>query len=86
MPTICMFRGIKIFINWDDHNPPHIHVEYGDYNAAIDIVKIELFKGSLPNKQLKMVLGWTALHQEELLENWELAQKQITPFEIAPLQ
>ena len=23
MPTICMFRGIKIFINWRDHMPPH---------------------------------------------------------------
>ena len=21
MPTICMFRGIKIFINWNDHMP-----------------------------------------------------------------
>lgn len=22
MPTICMFRGIKIYINWREHQPP----------------------------------------------------------------
>lgn len=86
MPTICTFRGIRISINWNDHNPPHIHVEYGDSEAIISIVEIELLEGSLPNKQLKMVLGWTAFHQEELLENWELAKKQLTPFAIEPLK
>ena len=86
MPIICMFRGIKISINYSDHNPPHIHVEYGDNKALIDIINIEVLNGELPNKQLKMVLGWTALHQEELLENWELVQKQLTPYEIEPLK
>lgn len=86
MPTICMFRGIKISINWNEHNPPHIHVEYGGNEALINIIQIELLEGYLPNKQLKMVLGWTALHQEELLENWELASNHIEPFEIEPLK
>ncbi len=29
----------------------------------------------MPSKQLKMLLGWAAFHQDELMENWELAQK-----------
>lgn len=29
MPTISMFRGIKVFINWRDHMPPHFHAAYG---------------------------------------------------------
>ena len=30
----------------------------------------------MPSKQLKMLLGWAAFHQDELMENWELAQKK----------
>ncbi len=86
MPIICTFRGIKIYINWDEHNPPHFHAEYGDCKVSIDINKIDVLKGSLPNKQLKMVLGWTALHQEELLENWELAKNHHKLFNIDPLR
>ncbi len=28
MPTISMFRGIKIYINWNDHMPPHIFTQF----------------------------------------------------------
>ena len=28
MPTISYFRGIKIFINWNDHMPPRFHASY----------------------------------------------------------
>ena len=86
MPTICMFRGIKIYINWDEHNPPHFHAKYGGEAVSIDINEIDVLEGSIPNKQLKMVLGWTALHQEELLENWELAKNKHELFSIEPLR
>ena len=34
----------------------------------------------------KMLLGWTALHQEELKENWYLARQKETLFSIEPLK
>lgn len=40
----------------------------------------------MPSKQLKMLLGWAAFHQDELMENWELAQKKQELFEIEPLK
>ena len=86
MPTICMFRGIKIYINWRDHQPPHFHAVYGGKEVVILINEIELLEGDIPNKQLKMLLGWAALHQEELLENWRLAEKQQELFPIEPLK
>ena len=86
MPTICMFRGIRIFINWDEHNPPHFHAVYGNNKVAVNINEIDVLTGTLPNKQLKMLLGWAALHQEELLENWELTSNGEQPFEIEPLE
>ena len=30
MPEISRFYGIIIYMWWKDHNPPHIHVSYGD--------------------------------------------------------
>ena len=76
MPTICRFRGIKISINWRDHMPPHFHASYGEDEVIVSILDIEVLEGSMPSKQLKMLLGWAAFHQDELMENWELAQKK----------
>lgn len=86
MPTICMFRGIKIFMNWQDHQPPHFHAVYGGEEVLVTIKDLEVVAGTMPGKQLKMLLGWAAFHQEELLENWELASKKQELFPIEPLK
>lgn len=85
MPTICMFRGIKIYINYNEHILPHFHAKYGEYECSITIDDIELLNGDMPNKQLKMLFGWAALHQEELKEEWYLAEQKQELFQIAPL-
>ena len=86
MPTISMFRGIKVYMNYNDHLPPHFHAEYGEYNCSISIKEIEIIAGNMPNKQLKMIYGWAALHQEELGEVWYLAQQQKELFKIDPIK
>lgn len=85
MPTISFFRGIKIFINWNDHMPPHFHATYGGKEILVSINDIEILEGELPSKQQKMVLGWAAFHQSELEEDWELAAQKQDLFPIAPL-
>ena len=86
MPTISMFRGIKIYINWNDHMPPHFHASYAGQEIIVSINDLEVLDGEIPSKQLKMVLGWAAFHQTELIENWELAVKKQDLFTIDPLQ
>lgn len=86
MPTISMFRGIKVYINWNDHMPPHFHAKYGNHEVLVSINDIEVIDGYFPNKQQKMLLGWAAFHQEELKENWELASQQQELFAIEPLK
>ncbi len=86
MPIICTFRGIKIYINYSDHMPPHFHAYYGEYECCIDMESLELISGNMPNKQLKMLEGWAALHQDELRENWYLARQKETLFRIDPLK
>ena len=81
-----MFRCIKIFMNWREHQPPHFHATYGGDEVLISIRALDVIEGSMPNKQLKMLLGWAAFHQEELLENWQLAENNQELFAIEPLR
>ncbi len=86
MPTISMFRGLKVFINWDDYNPPHFHVEYGGEEMLVRIDDAEPIEGDLPPRQKKLILGWAVLHHDELMENWALAAQQKELFPIEPLR
>lgn len=52
----------------------------------VSIDELEVLDGAMPSKQLKMLLGWAAFHQEELRENWELARKNQELFSIEPLK
>jgi len=74
MPAVSLFYGIKITMNWDEHNPPHFHVEYAEYKASILIQECIIDNGYLPNRQLKLVLAWCEIHKDELMQNWELSR------------
>ena len=86
MPTICMFRGIKIYINWREHQPPHFHAKYGSDEVIVSIQDAEVIAGNFPSKQLKLLLAWAVLHQDELMDNWDLSANKEELFEIEPLK
>ncbi len=86
MPTVSSFYGIFIKMLFDDHNPPHFHAEYGEYELMVTISPIKIIKGDAPKRVKSMILEWTALHQEELLQDWELCASLQTPFSIEPLE
>ncbi len=71
MPTISMFYGISIKMFFSDHNPPHIHAVYGEYNGLFDIQKLEIIEGDLPKRAVDLVMEWTSNHQQELINIWE---------------
>ncbi|MES2427381.1 MAG: DUF4160 domain-containing protein [Bacteroidota bacterium] len=85
MPQISFFLGIIIRMFFNDHNPPHFHAVYGEYEGTVDINKLELIGGKLPPRVLGLVIEWTALHQQELLDNWDKARNQEPLLQIAPL-
>jgi hypothetical protein len=68
-----------------DHNPPHFHAVYANFEGIIDIEKNEIIGGDLPPRVLVLVKEWTALHQNELMDNWERARQQESLKDIAPL-
>jgi len=81
-----MFYGIRIFINYKDHNPPHFHAEYAGNQATINILTCTVMESSLPNKQLKLVLAWAELHKDKLMHNWGLSQEGDELISIEPLR
>jgi len=85
MPEICLFYGIRVTMNYDDHNPPHFHASYGDRDALINIQESNVISGALPARQLKLVLAWCEIHKDELMQNWELARDHKPLNRINPL-
>jgi hypothetical protein len=88
MPELSRFYNIVIKMLFSDigqHNKPHIHAVYNEHDASIGIDG-ELLAGSLPLRQLKLVLAWIAIHEDELYAAWNKAVRN-EPFEkIAPLR
>ena len=58
MPLIDDFNGIKIYVYFDDHPPPHIHVKYCEFEMKIIIESGNPLAGDLPVRQKKMVNNW----------------------------
>jgi hypothetical protein len=85
MPELSRFFGIVIMMYYNDHAPPHFHARYGSGKAKIAIDSLHLLAGHLPPRALGLVMEWAALHQAELLEDWELARKQAPLKPIQPL-
>ena len=85
MTEISLFYGIRITMNYSEHNPPHFHVEYAGYRASVRILDGVIDRGALPGKQMKLVLAWCEIHRDELMHNWELARDQKPLNRINPL-
>ena len=85
MPEISLFYGIRVTMYYNDHMPPHFHAEYNGHKALVDINNIQVIRGSLPNKQLRLILAWCTIHQDELMQNWELAKDMKPLNKINPL-
>ena len=54
MPVIARFYGmiVKMYFLGKEHNPPHVHVLYGECMGVIDIQTAEMLEGDLPSKAL----------------------------------
>jgi len=84
MPELSRFYNIVVKMLFRDtaqHNKPHFHAYYNEFDASIAIDG-ELLAGSLPVKQLKIVQAWA---EEELYEAWNKAVQGEHPNKIKPL-
>ena len=71
MPEIARFYGIiiKIFFT-NEHNPPHFHAVYGEYNGSFSILDLKMIEGDLPRKAQNLIIEWANEHKEEIINMW----------------
>ena len=85
MPEISRFYGIIISLYWKDHNPPHIHFTYGNYECSMTIID-RIVEGQAPAKIIAKVNEWLDQHEQEILSMWENAQSGEKIGKIEPLK
>ena len=71
---------------YNDHEPPHFHVRYGEQKAIVDIETLELIDVRLSPRVLGLVTEWASFHKPDLLEDWNLAQRHAPLNKIPPLE
>ncbi|MGH2362304.1 MAG: DUF4160 domain-containing protein [bacterium] len=85
MPEISRFLGIVIGMFYSEHGVAHFHAVYGEHEISVEI-ETGTIQGEFPPRALRLVLEWTNLHTQELLENWQLARQGQPLKRIAPLE
>ena len=85
MPSISKFYGITIYMYKKDHNPPHFHALFNEYDCAVDISSAKVH-GKFPKDKKKIVEAWATIHRQELLDNWDLLCKENRVIDIEPLR
>lgn len=53
-----------------NHNIPHLHAKYGEFNISIEIETGKKLAGNLPDKQYKTAKKWIYEHKDKLLNDW----------------
>jgi len=84
MPTISRFYGIVVFMNYNDHSPPHFHARYQEQEVTVAI-QTGVVQGEMSKRALQMIFEWSEKHQDELMRNWYLARERKPLEPISPL-
>lgn len=85
MPVISRFYGIVVFMNYHDHDPPHLHARHQGSEVLIEIRSGNVV-GDFPARALRLLLEWTDLHAEELEINWNRAREHKHLLPVEPLR
>ena len=84
MPVISRFYGIVVFMNYRDHDPPHIHARCEGAEVVVHIASGDVI-GEFPHRPLRLLLEWVDLHRVELEVNWRRAREHRHLLPVEPL-
>ncbi len=70
MQIVSVFFGIVIRLYHGDHNPPHFHAFYGEFEMIVEIKTGKILGGRLPPKGQKLVEEWRKMHIADLGVAW----------------
>lgn len=72
MPTLFEIFGLRFYFYSSEHLPIHVHVQYGDGEAKIDIepeVKV-VYNYGLKAGDLRRAISLAEMYREEIIERW----------------
>ena len=83
MPELSRFFGIiiKMYFLQSEHNPPHIHAKYNEYEGIFNIATGEMTRGNLPKNAIRLVKEFISQHRDRLLSMWEKQDFEELEFE-----
>ena len=72
MLVIARFYNIivKLYYIEDEHNPPHIHAKYNEYEGIFNIETGKMTRGDLPKNAKRLVREFISQYKERLLSMW----------------
>ena len=87
MPELSRFLGIviRMYAAEKEHNPPHFHASYNEFEAVFSIDPLEQINGKLPPRIYGIVMEWALIRQKELKDNWNRLKKEQNTKKIKPL-
>lgn len=87
MPIIAIFYGIIIsmYAGSHEHNTPHFHAKFQDYEAEYDF-EGNVLKGSMPQGKHKLIVAWAEIHKEDLQADWDICRAGLSPMKIDTLR
>lgn len=86
MPIVSVFFGIVIRLYHADHNPPHFHAIYGDFEAIVELKTGKILKGQMPARGKNLIEEWRKKHLKELNEAWLAVSQLKMPKKIKGLE
>ena len=71
MPVIVRLQYCVIRMYFEDHNPPHFHVDTTNGRALLAIGDLSVVEGKAGARALKEARAWAELHRDKLWAAWQ---------------
>ncbi len=71
MPEISRFFGIVVTMFYNEHNPPHFHVRYNEYEAQFDLLEGAFFSRVSTLEAISVGTCMVRDSFDELLTMWD---------------
>ena len=71
MPVIVRLQYCVIRMYFEDHNPPHFHVDTTEGRALLTIDELSVMEGKVGARALKEAQAWAELYRDKLWAAWQ---------------
>ncbi len=70
MPLIAIVAGVKIYMYFKNHDPPHFHGRHDDEEEVFDLSG-NTVRGGIDRKKSRQVSKWASDNEDYLKNKWD---------------